>query len=127
MMETGLVSIEVVSKIYSVSIDIQAVKRRYFVEKELDKEEVQRILRDHGIRARSKRMNTIDELLKYPAPSIILSRDNQYHIFLGKRGKVFIFDCNEKKPKEIDIEEFMQLWNKEALRYILVLQRPNFS
>lgn len=116
MMETGLVSIEVVSKIYSVSIDIQAVKRRYFVEKELDKEEVQRILRDHGIRARSKRMNTVDELLKYPAPSIILSRDNQFHIFLGKKeGKVFIFDCNEKKPKEIEIEEFMQFWNKEAI------------
>src|SRR4030042_5510339 len=115
-METGLVGIEVVSKIYSVSIDIQAVKRRYFVEGELSKEEVLRILRDHGIRARLKRFKTIDELLKYPAPSIIISTNNQFHIFLGKKeSKVFIFDCNEKKPKEITAEEFMQFWNKEAI------------
>jgi subfamily B ATP-binding cassette protein HlyB/CyaB len=115
-METGLVSIEVVSKIYSVSIDIQAVKRRYFVEGELSREEVLRILQDHGIRSRLKSLKTIDELMKYPAPSIIISTDNQFHIFLGKKeDKIFIFDCNEKKPKEITAEEFMQFWNKEAI------------
>lgn len=32
MMETGLVAIEVVSKIHSVNIDMAAVKRRYFIE-----------------------------------------------------------------------------------------------
>ena len=52
MMETGLVAIEVVSKIHAVSIDMAAVKRRYFIESELSHAEVLRILRDHGIRSR---------------------------------------------------------------------------
>ncbi len=57
MAETGLVSIEVVSKIHSVSIDMQAVQRRYFIEAELSREEVLRILRDHGIRSRLNRFD----------------------------------------------------------------------
>ncbi len=115
-METGLVGIEVVSKIHSVNIDIQAVKRRYFVEGELRKEEVLRILRDHGIRSRLKKLKTIDELLKYPTPSIIISPTNEFHILLGrKEEKIFIFDCSEKKPKEMTTEEFMRFWSGEAI------------
>jgi len=52
MAETGLVGIEVISKIHTVSIDMQAVKRRYFIETELSREEVLRILKDHGIVSR---------------------------------------------------------------------------
>lgn len=116
MAETGLVSIEVVSKIHSVSIDMQAVQRRYFVEAELSREEVVRILRDHGIRSRLKKLKTIDELLKYPTPSIIISPTNEFHILIGKKDeKFFIFDCNEKKPKEMTADEFSKFWSGEAI------------
>lgn len=116
MAETGLVSIEVISKVHSVNIDMQAIKRRYFIETELSSDEMLRILRDHGIRSRLKKLKTIDELLKYPCPLIIISPDNEFHILIGKKeNKVFIFDCNEKKPKDMTTEEFMKFWDGKAI------------
>ena len=116
MAETGLVSIEVISKIHTVSIDMQAIKRRYFIEDELSSEEVLRILQDHGIRSRLKKLKSIDELLKYPCPLIIISPNNEFHILIGKKeNKIFIFDCNEKKPKDMTTEEFLKFWGGEAI------------
>ena len=110
-METGLVSIEVVSKIHAVALDIQAVKRTYFVEAELKPEEILRILKDHGMRARLKRLKNVDELVKYPAPFIFLSRGNTYHVFLGKKEeRIMIFNCAEKKMADLSVEDFTALW-----------------
>ena len=54
--------------------------------------------------------------MKYPAPLIFTSKSNEFHILLGKKeDKIFIFDCNEKKPKELTVEEFRQLWSDEAI------------
>jgi subfamily B ATP-binding cassette protein HlyB/CyaB len=95
---------------------MQAVQRRYFIEAELSREEVLRILRDHGIRSRLKKFKSTDELLKYPTPLIIISPDNEFHILIGKKDEnFFIFDCNEKKPKNMTAEEFSKFWNGEAI------------
>lgn len=110
-METGLVSIEVVSKIHAVAMDIQAIKRNYFVEEELKPEEILRILKDNGMRARLKHLTKIDDLIKYPAPFIILSKENTYHVFLGKKeDRIMIFNCADKKMAELTVEDFMALW-----------------
>ena len=115
-METGLVAIEVVSKIHSVSMDMAAIKRRYFIEDELSKAEALRILRDHGIRSRLKKLKSVEELLKYPTPLIFISKNNEFHILIGKKDeKIFIFDCQEKKPREMPSGEFRQLWGGEAI------------
>lgn len=115
-METGLASIEVVSKLHAVNIDVQAVKRRYFVEEELKPEEVLRILKDHGMRSRLKKLKTTDELFKYPTPSIIISREGVYHVLVGKKDeKIFIFDCIEKKISGIAAEAFQIMWGGEAI------------
>lgn len=116
MMETGLVAIEIVSKIHSVSMDMAAIKRRYFVEAELSKAEVLRILQDHGIRSRLKKLKKLEDLLKYPTPLIFMSKSNEFHILIGKKEeKIFIFDCQEKKPKDMTVDEFQQLWSGEAV------------
>ncbi|MBU0544022.1 MAG: type I secretion system permease/ATPase [Proteobacteria bacterium] len=115
-METGLVSIEVVSKIHAAGIDVQAVKRRYFVENELKPEEVLRILKDHGMRSRLKKLKSSDDLLNYPTPSIIIAQDRTYHVLIGKKNeKFFIFDCVEKQIKEVTAEAFQSLWSGEAI------------
>jgi len=115
-METGLVSIEVVSKIHAVNIDVQAVKRRYFLEAEPNPEELVRILKDHGMRARMKNLRSMDELLKYATPSIIIARDGAYHVLMGKKDeKVFIFDCIEKKISEIAVEAFPSFWSGKLI------------
>jgi len=110
-METGLVSIEVVSKIHAVAMDIQAIKRNYFVEEELKPEEILRILKDHGMRASLKHLSKIDDLIKYPAPFIVLSKENAYHVFLGKKeDRIMIFNCAEKKMAELTVQDFTALW-----------------
>ena len=50
-METGLVAIEIAARIHSVPMDVQSVRKKYFVERELSPEEMIRILRDHGFKA----------------------------------------------------------------------------
>lgn len=116
MMETGLAAIEVVSKIHSISIDMAAVKRRYFIENELSSAEALRILRDHGIRSRLKKFKAVEDLLQYPTPLIFLSKNNEFHILIGKKDdKLFVFNCHEKKPVEMTAGDFMQFWNGAAI------------
>ncbi|MDA8123787.1 MAG: type I secretion system permease/ATPase [Deltaproteobacteria bacterium] len=115
-METGLISIEVVSKIHGVAIDIQAVKRRYFVEGELRPEELLRILRDNGMRSRRKSLKTTDELFKYPPPSIITDKEGNFHVLVGRKDeKVFVFNCIEKKMSEMTVEDFRAFWSGQAI------------
>ncbi len=115
-METALVSIEVVSKIHAVSIDVQAVRRRYFVQEELKPEEVLRILKDHGIRSRLKKLKSLEDLLKYPTPAIIMARDGGYHVLVGrKEEKVFVFNCVDRKMTELTVEGFREFWSGAAI------------
>ncbi len=126
-METALVSIEVVSKIHAVTVDIQAVRRRYFVRDELKPEEVLRILRDHGIRARLKKLKTTDELLKYPVPAILMAQDGTYHVLVGNKGnQFFLFDSVCRKIREMKAEEFRSLWNGEAIALYPRFTRTEF-
>lgn len=115
-METGLVSIEVVSKLHSVGLDTNSIKRKYFLEGEFKPEEILRILKDNGFRARLKRLKNIEELQRYPFPSIVVSNDGEYHVLLGKKDdKILIFDCIEKKIKELTVQEFQSLWSGDAI------------
>ncbi len=115
-METGLVSIELISKIHGVSIDMESVKRRYFAQDELLPEEMLRILKDHGIRSRRKKIESLDDLLKYPRPVILLCGEKGYKVLLGREnGKVIIFDCEQKKVAPETLEDFNQNWGGEAI------------
>lgn len=114
-METGLVSIELIAKLHSINIDMEAVKRRYFAQGELKPEELQRILQDHGIRARPKNLESSDELLKYPLP-IILVLDNGYAVLVGKKDDRFlVFDCEKKQITTQSEEEFRNSWSGRAI------------
>ena len=115
-METGLISIEVVSKIHGVNIDIQAVRRSYFVEGELRPEEVIRILRDQGMRSRRKTLKKLAELFKYPTPLIITDKESTYHVLVGrKEERIFIFNCIEKKISDMTTEDFQTFWSGQAI------------
>jgi len=115
-METGLVAIEVISKIHATNIDMQSVKRRYFIEDDLAPEMVLRILRDHGLRSRLKRLKTLDDLSQYPTPSLMIGADKTYHVLVGlKDGKAVIFDCGEKKIREMPKDELSAFWAGSAI------------
>ena len=72
-METGLIAIEIAARIHSVPMDVQSVRKKYFVERELSPEEMIRILRDHGFKANHRRLSSLEELKGYPLPQIILT------------------------------------------------------
>jgi ATP-binding cassette, subfamily B, bacterial HlyB/CyaB len=117
----------VVSKIHAVGIDIRAVKRRYFVQDELRPEEVLRILRDHGIRSRLKKLKTTDELLAYPAPGIVIANNETYHVLVGSKGdRLFLFDCVGKKIREMEAEEFRSFWSGKAIAVYPRFTRTEF-
>jgi len=122
-METGLIAIEIAARIHSVPMDIQSIRKKYFVERELSPEEMIRILRDHGFKARHRRLATVEELKGYPLPQIILSPDRTFHVLIGiKEGKCLIFDTGEKAIREVDEEGLKGLWSGEV-----VALRPRFK
>jgi len=60
-METGLIAIEIAARIHSVPMDLQSVRKKYFVERELSPAEMIRILRDHGFKARHRQIAGLEE------------------------------------------------------------------
>ena len=122
-METGLVAIEIAARIHSIPMDVQSVRKKYFVERELSPEEMIRILRDHGFKANYRRLSSLEELKGYPLPQIILTPDRTFHVLIGmKDGKCLIFDTGEKAIREVDEEGLKGLWSGEV-----VALRPRFK
>jgi subfamily B ATP-binding cassette protein HlyB/CyaB len=122
-METGLIAIEIAARIHSVPMDVQSVRKKYFVERELSPEEMIRILRDHGFKANHRRLSSLEELKGYPLPQIILTPERTFHVLIGmKDGKCLIFDTGEKAIREVDEESLKGLWSGEV-----VALRPRFK
>jgi subfamily B ATP-binding cassette protein HlyB/CyaB len=122
-METGLVAIEIAARIHSIPMDVQSVRKKYFVERELSPEEMIRILRDHGFKANHRRLSSLEELKGYPLPQIILTPGGTFHVLIGmKDGKCLIFDTGEKAIREVDEESLKGIWSGEV-----VALRPRFK
>uniref|UniRef100_A0A7C4JR17 Type I secretion system permease/ATPase n=1 Tax=Thermodesulfobacterium geofontis TaxID=1295609 RepID=A0A7C4JR17_9BACT len=116
MENTALISIELVSKFHAVPLDIESVRKRYFIEEEITPFEILRILKDHGFKARYKKFKSLRDLKKYPFPMIIVLNNNVYSVLLGvKEDKILYFDCVEKKPVQLKLEEFLKLWDYKAI------------
>ena len=121
-METGLIAIEIAARIHAVPMDVQSVRKKYFVERELSPEEMIRILRDHGFKARLRRLAGLEELKGYPLPQILLAPEGGYHVLIGiKEGKCLIFDTGQKAIREVGEEGLRGLWSGDV-----VALRPRF-
>ncbi len=115
-MATGLISIEVAAKLHSMAVDVQAIRRKYFLEGELKIEEILRVLKDHGFRVRLKSGQTVENLVKYPAPSILVARDGTYHVLLGsKDDKVLLFETVKKAVVEFTADELKNFWDGRVI------------
>ncbi|HQJ55966.1 MAG TPA: cysteine peptidase family C39 domain-containing protein, partial [Planctomycetota bacterium] len=122
-METGLIAIEIAARIHAVPMDVQSVRKKYFVERELSPEEMIRILRDHGFKARLRRLAGLEELKGYPLPQILLAPEGGYHVLIGiKEGKCLIFDTGQKAIREVGEEGLRGLWSGDV-----VALRPRFK
>jgi len=115
-MNTALISIELVSKFYSVPLDIESVRKEYFIEGEPSIPEILRILKNYGFKAKDKKFDNLEDLRKYPFPMIIVLSNNVYSVLFGiKDDKALYFDCAEKKIVQMKLEEFLKLWNYDSI------------
>ena len=81
-MQTGLITLDLVSKINGVNIDMRAVIREYGLsDKEITKEELILIAKNAGFKAKIKRIN-LESSEKYPYPAIFISKKGIYNVIL---------------------------------------------
>lgn len=76
-MQTGLIAFEIVARINQVDVDLRAVVREYGIaEKELTEEELLRIAKNFGFKAKIKSIPVEKIFPAYPLPAIIIFKDS---------------------------------------------------
>lgn len=109
--QTGLVCLEVVSKLNQVPIDIRAIVREYgLTDAEPSGEELVRILKNKGFKAKVKHMN-LGKLEKYPLPAIFKDKEEGYGVLLKlnpQDRKLIFFTPTQKQAQETTYEAFQQ-------------------
>lgn len=110
-MQTGLACLEIVSKMNQVSLDIRAIIREYgLTEQELPKEELLRILKSKGFKAKLKTLK-LQALSKYPLPAIFQQKEAGYGVLLKlnpKEQKLLVFTPPDKQLQELSYADFEQ-------------------
>lgn len=109
MQQTGLICLELVSRLNQAPLDMRAVVREYGLsEKEPSREEIVRILKDKGYRAKAKSLQ-IEKLEKYPLPAIFTYKEGGYGVLLKLNTsdkKLLIFTPTQKQAQERTFQEF---------------------
>lgn len=118
-MQTGLIALDVVSKINKVNIDIRSVVKEYGIEgAELSIPEVLRIAKGAGFRAREKKLDPSKLTDKYPFPMVVCLADGSYAVLLNynaEEQKVLIFMPLDKKAFPMTIDELMDIYGGSML------------
>ena len=108
-MNTGLQAFEAVARINRVDVDIRAISRQYGVSDETSPEELLRIAKGCGFRARLKTLPLAKLAESYPLPAIAVDKSGTYQLVLkldNAAGKLLLFNPAEKKTEETTIAEF---------------------
>lgn len=117
-MQTGLITFEAISKINGIDVDLRSITREYGIgEDEITKEELLRIAKNAGFKAKIKEM-TLSETKKYPIPAIFILKNETYGVVLKinyDEDKVLIFIPEEKTPREVTYDEFNNLSTGELV------------
>jgi subfamily B ATP-binding cassette protein HlyB/CyaB len=110
-MQTGLICIELAAKLNQVSIDTRALVREYGLSNaELAIEEVVRIFRHQGFRAKAKRLH-LTQLQKYPLPALVRLANGGYSVILKlnqSTQKLLTFEPAHKQPRELSYAELLE-------------------
>ena len=81
---TGLVALDIVSKMNNVNIDMQAIVREYGIATvDVEPEEIVRIAQNNGFKVKKKNLKVKDLSKNYPYPAILQKKDNSYIILLA--------------------------------------------
>jgi subfamily B ATP-binding cassette protein HlyB/CyaB len=118
-MQTALIALEAVARINRINIDLRTTQREYgLTDNELTKEELLRVAKGAGFKARIKKMPPDELLERYPSPAIAVFRDNSFGVILkvnGEEKKVLLFFPAEKQARPVSLEEFAALSDGECI------------
>ncbi len=121
-MQTGLISFEIISKINGIDIDIRSIMRANGIaEEEISKEELLRIAKNSGFKAKSKNL-PLEKCKKYPFPAIFVMKNNTFAVVLKLNfdqkdvlRNLLILIPEEKQPREVTPEEFYEMATGELI------------
>ena len=121
-MNSGLIALEIIARINRIDLDIRGITREFGIHHEVTPEELLRIARRQGFRARLKRMDAAKVLAKYPLPAIAMKPDGNYAVVLKANGdatRTMLFDPASGKTLERSLEEL----NAESTGFIVMRHR----
>ncbi len=124
---TGLISLEIVSRINNVDIDMHGIVREYGITTaDIEPEEIIRIAKNHGFKIKSKNLRIEDISDRYPLPAIVQMKDNSYIVILAIKQdekKVLTLTPLENHPKSHDIKDLQE----QIKGNILILRHKNMQ
>ena len=124
---TGLVALDIVSKMNNVNIDMQSVVREYGISTaDVEPEEIIRIAKNNGFKVKKKNISLKDLSHKYPFPAIIQKKDNSYIILLAvkqEEDKVLTLTPLEKHPVSHTFDEIQE----QIKDFVIILRHKSFD
>jgi len=124
---SGLITLEIVSKMNNVDIDMRGIVREYGITTaDIEPEEIIRIAKNKGFKVKKKNLKLKDISSKYPLPAILRLKDNSYIVLLALKpneNRVLTLTPLEKHPVSHTYEELQELLTDN----ILLLSHKNMT
>jgi len=124
---TGLISLEIVSKINNIDIDMRSIVREYGINSaDIESDEIIRIAKNKGFKVKKKKIKLKDLSLKYPLPAILQLKDNSYIVLLALKqneNTALTLTPLEKHPKSSNIDELQE----KISDFIIILRHKNIN
>ena len=122
---TGLISLEIVSRMNNVDIDMRGVVREYGINTaDIEPEELIRIAKNQGFKVKKKNFTLRDISPKYPLPAIIQLKDDTYMVLLAMKpdeDAVLTLTPLEKHPQSHKYEELQE----QMKDFVIILRHKN--
>ena len=119
MIQTALIALEAVARINRINIDLRTAQREYgLTDRELTKEELLRVAKGCGFKARIKKMPPDKLLERYPSPAIVIFKDNSFGVILkanSEEENTLVFFPAEKQARPVSFEELAALSDGECI------------
>ena len=122
---TGLISLEIVSRMNNVDIDMRGIVREYGISTaDIEPEEIIRIAKNKGFKVKKKALNLKGLSSKYPLPAILQLKDNSYIVLLALKhdeNKALTLTPLEKHPVSHTCEELQD----KMKDFVIILRHKN--
>lgn len=116
---SGLIALEIASRIHKVDFDSRAVAREFAIGgEELSKETLLRIAKAKGFRARFKRISIPDIKGKYPFPVIATGQNGSFFLVLGvneEKNEALIYEPGKNGTQNTGYADLDVLYGGEVL------------